>query len=459
MTPPATILAVDDQASFRFLLEQQLSTAGFIPVMAASVEEGLAILEREAVDLILSDLIMPVVDGMAFLEQVRERHADIPFIVLTAHGSITSAVDAMRCGAFDYVEKHCEPDELRITLQRALDYHRLVNENNQMKSHLRDKFSFQNIITVCPRMKEALELAGRVASSPQTTVAIYGESGCGKEVLSRAIHFAGGGLPAGFVAVNCAAIPDTLLESELFGHVRGAFTGAERERDGKFSLARGGTILLDEIGDMPLPLQAKLLRVLEERTFEKVGSNTPITADCRVIVATNHNLEALVASGAFRKDLYHRINVFPIAIPPLRERREDIPFLTEHFLNRLRDHQGKKLPGLSQKAMDVMLAYDWPGNVRELRNCLERATIVTDSELIRPEHLSIYPSGAGNRTEATASSAVASGTISFHLNFRPDDISLDAATRRILDITLERCGGNKSKAADLLKVNRKMFYR
>jgi len=456
MTTPATILAVDDQASFRFLLEQQLGSAGFSPIMAADVKEGLSILERQTVDLILSDLVMPTVDGLAFLEQVRERHADIPFIVLTAHGSITSAVEAMRRGAFDYVEKHCEPDELRITLQRALEYQRLRRENDQFKLHLREKFSFQNIITVCPQMKDALELADRVASSPQTTVAIYGESGCGKEVLSRAIHFAAGGLPTGFVAVNCAAIPDTLLESELFGHVRGAFTGAERDRDGKFSLARGGTILLDEIGDMPLALQAKLLRVLEERTFEKVGSNTPVSADCRVIVATNHNLEELVASGAFRADLFHRINVFPITIPPLRERREDIPILTEFFLNRLRDHQGKKIPGISQKAMDVMLAHNWPGNVRELRNCLERATIVTDCELIRPEHLSIYQPVSGSRT---ATHTPAADTISFQLDLHPDEISLDTITRQILDMTLERCGGNKSKAADLLKVNRKMFYR
>jgi DNA-binding NtrC family response regulator len=457
MTTPATILAVDDQASFRFLLEQQLSNAGFMPIMAADATEGLAILERQPVDLILSDLVMPAIDGMAFLEQVRKRYADIPFIVLTAHGSITSAVGAMRHGAFDYVEKHCEPDELRFTLQRALDYHRLRNENDSIKLHLREKFSFQNIITSCPRMKEALELAARVAASPLTTVAIYGESGCGKEVLSRAIHFAGGGLPAGFVAVNCAAIPETLLESELFGHVRGAFTGAERDREGKFSVAKGGTILLDEIGDMPLALQAKLLRVLEERTFEKVGSNAPIPAECRVIVATNHNLAELVASGGFRKDLFHRINVFPITIPPLRERREDIPFLTEHFLTWLRDHQGKKLPGISQKAMDVLLAYNWPGNVRELRNCLERATIVTDSELIRPEHLSIFQ--AGGDSSSTTAPASAEGAISFHLEFSPDEISLDAVTRQVLDITLERCDGNKSKAADLLKVNRKMFYR
>jgi len=457
MTTSATILAVDDQASFRFLLEQQLGNAGFTPIMAADVPEALAVIEQQPVDLILSDLVMPKIDGMAFLEQVRECHPEIPFIVLTAHGSITSAVEAMRRGAFDYVEKHCDPDELRFTLQRALDYQRLRSENDSIKLHLREKFSFQNIITTSARMREALELAARVAASPRTTVAIYGESGCGKEVLSRAIHFAGGGLPAGFVAVNCAAIPDTLLESELFGHVRGAFTGADHEREGKFSVARGGTILLDEIGDMPLALQAKLLRVLEERTFEKVGSNTPVAAECRVIVATNHNLEELVSAGSFRKDLFHRINVFPITIPPLRERREDIPFLTEHFLNHLRDHQGKKLPGISQKAMAELLAYDWPGNVRELRNCLERATIVTDSELIRPEHLSIFQAGqAGPYADAAVP---APDSISYHLDFRADEISLEAVTRQVLDITLERCSGNKSKAADLLKVNRKMFYR
>jgi DNA-binding NtrC family response regulator len=445
---------VDDQASFRVLLEQQLKHAGYVPIMAAGVGEALELLQNREVDLILSDLVMPDLDGMAFLEQVRREHADIPFIVLTAHASVVSAVDALRRGAFDYLEKHCEPDELRITIQRALDYQRISSENDQLKHHLREKFSFQNIVTSCPKMKAALDLAARVAAAPRTTVAIYGESGCGKEVLSRAIHFAGGGLPAGFVAVNCAAIPETLLESELFGHVRGAFTGAERDREGKFSMARRGTILLDEIGDMPLALQAKLLRVLEERTFEKVGSNRSIPVECRIIVATNHNLPEEVSAGRFREDLYHRINVFPITIPPLRDRRADIPLLAEHFIDQFRRHQGKRLPGISQKALEALCTYHWPGNVRELRNCLERAAIVSDNDLIRPEDLSITSRGNASRAPATAG-----GAITYELAFAPEALSLDAVIQRVLDITLERCNGNKSKAAGLLRVNRKMFYR
>lgn len=454
MCTSAVILAVDDQASFRVLLEQQLKHAGYVPIMAAGVGEALELLQNREVDLILSDLVMPDLDGMAFLEQVRREHADIPFIVLTAHASVVSAVDALRRGAFDYLEKHCEPDELRITIQRALDYQRISSENDQLKHHLREKFSFQNIVTSCPKMKAALDLAARVAAAPRTTVAIYGESGCGKEVLSRAIHFAGGGLPAGFVAVNCAAIPETLLESELFGHVRGAFTGAERDREGKFSMARRGTILLDEIGDMPLALQAKLLRVLEERTFEKVGSNRSIPVECRIIVATNHNLPEEVSAGRFREDLYHRINVFPITIPPLRDRRADIPLLAEHFIDQFRRHQGKRLPGISQKALEALCTYHWPGNVRELRNCLERAAIVSDNDLIRPEDLSITSRGNASRAPATAG-----GAITYELAFAPEALSLDAVIQRVLDITLERCNGNKSKAAGLLRVNRKMFYR
>lgn len=448
------ILVVDDQPVFLRVLEKHLRGGGFTPVSASSGTEALAILEQQEVDLIISDLMMPGMDGLQLMEQVRTRHPGIPIIVLTGHGSVESAVGAMRRGAYDYLEKPYNPDVLRITIRRALDHHHAIRENQQIAGLLRERFTFQSIVTVNPAMKDILGLAARVASARQTTVAIYGESGAGKEVLARAIHFAGNGLPAGFVAVNCAAIPEHLLESELFGHVRGAFTGADRDREGKFSLARGGTILLDEIGDMPLPLQAKLLRVLQERVFEKIGSNTPVPADCRVIVATNRNLAGQIASGRFREDLYHRINVFPLTIPPLRERKDDIPLLCEHVLDQLRQHLGKPLPGISQKAMDVMLDYRWPGNVRELRNCLERAAILTDGELIRPSHL-----GIGTAADDDIQTGNNADAITYNLTLPADQISLNALTARILAITLERCGGNKSKASQILRINRKAFYR
>lgn len=453
MTTP-TILAVDDESIFRFLLETHLREAGFNPLTAANGLEALAIMERQPVDLIISDLVMPEMDGLALLEQVQKRHPGIPIIVITAHGSVETAVEAMRRGGYDYLEKPYNPDDLRLTINRALEYHRVVSENEQIKGLLRERFTFQSIVTVNATMKQLLELASRVSSARQTTVAIYGESGSGKEVLARAIHFAGNGLPAGFVAINCAAIPEHLMESELFGHARGAFTGADRDREGKFSLARRGTILLDEIGDMPLPLQAKLLRVLQERVFEKIGSNTPIPVECRIIVATNRNLSELVAAGRFREDLYHRINVFPLTIPSLSERKDDIPILCEYILEQLRQHLGKPLPGISQKAMEVMLSYRWPGNVRELRNCLERAAILTDGELIRPSHL-----GIGRTYSDEIATGGSSDTISYNLTLPTGELSLDSLTERILAITLERCGGNKSKASQLLKVNRKAFYR
>jgi transcriptional regulator with PAS, ATPase and Fis domain len=306
-------------------------------------------------------------------------------------------------------------------------------------------------------MRQVLELASRMAESPKTTISLTGESGVGKEVLARAIHSASGGMADNFVAVNCAAIPESLLESELFGHVRGSFTGAEREREGKFSLAKGGTVLLDEIGDMPLALQAKLLRVLEERSFEKIGSNAPLQTDFRVIVATHHNLAGQVQAGTFREDLFYRINVVPITIPPLRERKEDIPLLADYFLKLFRKHQGKKLPGVSLKSLELLNAYSWPGNIRELRNVLEYATILVSDELIRPEHLHF-------RAQQQQLSAIQEGAaIDYHVSLPVAGVSLEALlddfTGKVLEITLKSCNGNKSKAANILKVNRKIFYR
>jgi DNA-binding NtrC family response regulator len=448
------ILIVDDEGTSLLILESYLLFHGHVAICAANGREALALMEKQPVDLVISDLVMPEMDGIQFMHRARERHPTLPFIFYTALGSIESAVAAIKQGAFDYLQKPLDPQAFDVVIQRALEFARLSHENVQLREHFRELFSFQNIVTQSSAMRRVLELASRVASSPRTTISLTGESGTGKEVLARAIHFASGCLPVNFVAVNCAAIPEALLESELFGHVRGAFTGAERDREGKFSLARGGTVLLDEIGDMPLALQAKLLRVLEERSYEKVGDDRSLPADFRIIVATYRDLAQLVSQGRFREDLYHRINVVPIAIPPLRERREDIPLLVDFFLKLFRQHQGKALPGVSKKAMDQLLSYSWPGNVRELRNVLEYAAIMVSDELIRPEHLRL--SSPSLSASAPPSSG---GTVEFHISLPAEDVSLDAVVSRVLESALQRCHGNKSQAAALLKVNRKMFYR
>jgi DNA-binding NtrC family response regulator len=445
------LIVYDDRVSL-LMLQKHLLRQGYDVTCAFSGREALSQLAKQMVDLVISDLVMTEMDGIQLMRAAKEQYPKLHFIFYTARGSIESAVYAMRQGALDYLEKPFDAKTFDVVLQRTLEYGRLSNENAQIREHFQERFSFHNIVTQSPVMHQTLELAARVAASPRTTISLTGESGVGKEVLARAIHFESGCSLTTFMAVNCASIPEALLESELFGHVRGAFTGAEREREGKFSLARGGTILLDEIGDMPLPLQAKLLRVLEERTYERVGSNTPMQAEFRVIAATHRNLAEMVKQGTFREDLFHRINVVPIAIPPLRERKEDIPVLAEFFLGIFRQHQGKSLPGISKKAMDRIVDYSWPGNVRELRNALEYAAIMTSDELIRPEHLRLSTPQSSPGTPDPAK-------VDFHISLSPEELSLDALTMEILNIALRHCDGNKSKAAALLKINRKMFYR
>ncbi len=452
MSPVARILVVDDKQSFCFMLKSYLVDDGYQVVCAASAAEALVELERAPFDLILSDLIMPEMDGVALLRQVRSRHPQLPFVLATANGSVDSAVTAMREGADDYLLKPINREELLLVVERLLKHASLQANYDLMLDSDRKKFSFQTIISRAPSMGKVLAAAQQVAASPRTCVALYGESGVGKEVLARAIHIASGKNMPSFVALNCAAIPETLLESELFGHVKGAFTGADRERDGKCSRAQGGTLFLDEIGDMPLSLQPKLLRLLEERVYEKVGSDQPVPADFRVVVATHRNLEQCCDQGTFRRDLYHRLNVFPITIPPLRERREDIPQLADQFLNILREHQGKVLPGLSQAALDHLLAYDWPGNVRELRNLIEYATIVTNGELIQPEHLRLQQHVLPNLEDSI------NGLSSITFTFSVEEFSLDAVNRQVMEWALAQCNNNKSSAARLLKASRKLFY-
>lgn len=471
------LLIVDDEELNLKMLSRLLSGPRYTLYTAANGKDAVGLAEKIKPDLVLLDMKMPGLDGVETCSILKksEGTSQIPVIMLTGCPDKEAKLRCLRAGANDFLAKPIDDVELQLRVNNLLEFKRyadtrrsnallqkskeiLEEKTRELEAALKDRFNFQDIITTSPVMKSALELAVRVSASPQTTVVIYGESGCGKEVLSRAIHFAGG-TPGAFVAVNCAAIPEALLESELFGHVRGAFTGADRDREGKFSQARGGTLLLDEIGDMPLGLQAKLLRVLEGRTFEKVGANETLPVNCRVIIATNRDLPKMIAAGRFREDLFHRINIYPITIPPLRERRADIPLLVDHFLDTFRQHQGKQLPGVSQKAIDELLAYDWPGNVRELRNCLERATIVSDG-LIEPEHLITCTSTLTSSNEAENAAALpASGAITYRFTFHPEQVSLEAITRQVLAITLDWCQGNKSQAASLLGVSRNKFYR
>lgn len=445
------ILIVDDLESDRFLMETRITKLGFAALGAAGGEEALALLRKRSVALILSDMVMPGLDGLALLREVRARHGDLPFIMITAHGGISNAVAAIKQGADDYITKPVDLEELRAVVERALSYGRLTEENRLLKEHLRELYSFQNIVTAAPAMKKALRLAAKVAGSPRTTVAIYGESGAGKEALARAIHYAGERMARNFVAVNCAAIPAPLLESELFGHARGAFTGVDHAREGKFDLAQGGTLLLDEIGDMPPELQTRLLRVLEERVYQRLGSNRPIPADFRIISATHRDLARLVAQGRFREDLYHRLNAFPITIPPLRERQVDIPLLAEKFLVRLDQELAKPLPGISRPALAQLLAYPWPGNVRELKNCLERAAILAEREPIEVRHLGLSAPPPAGSNEA--------GMVRIELLIPEADFSLAAAVDEVISATLKRCGGNKAKTVKMLKVGRNFLYR
>ncbi|MDH3360686.1 MAG: sigma-54 dependent transcriptional regulator, partial [Desulfobulbaceae bacterium] len=380
------ILIVDDSEIARRSLEHKLAKNDFVCLTANDGVEALAIVEGEhEIDLIISDQQMPRMDGLTLLHEVKANHDHIPFILLTGHSNVTDAVQSLKEGADDYLEKPFDPENLIAAIRRSLRIKQIQTENLKLKKHLSSQHSFQNIRTSSPAMKTALELAAKVAKIPHVTVMISGESGTGKEVLARAIHFAGDGLENRFVAVNCAAIPATLIESELFGHIKGAFTGADQNREGKFAYAKGGTLLLDEIGDMPMAMQSKLLRVLEERTFEMVGANHQTQVECRVIAATHNDLQTLVNKGKFREDLYHRITAFPISLPPLRERQEDIPLLANYFLDQLREQLGKKLPGITDTAMNLLKENVWTGNIRELKNCIERAGILAEDSPIGPE--------------------------------------------------------------------------
>jgi len=380
------ILVVDDSEGTRNLCSKILEKEGYAVQTAGNGEEALKLVGENSFDLVVTDLMMPVMDGMELLEQVKKSNPRIPVIIITAYASVATAVEAIKKGAYDYVPKPFNPGELQVTVEKALERLQLVEENIKLKEQLKDKYHFENIIGNSGPMQDIYKLVDKAARS-NSNVVVYGESGTGKELIARAIHYNSGRAEKPFVAVSCGAIPETLLESELFGYAKGAFTGAVADKKGQFEVANGGTLFLDEIGDIPLTIQVKLLRVLQEREFTRVGSTKSIKMDIRLISATNRDLASEVENGGFRQDLYYRLHVVPIYLPPLRDRKEDVSPLAEHFLKKYCKENKKGIKGFSSDVMNQLMAYNWPGNVRELENIVQRIVTFEESDTATSDSL------------------------------------------------------------------------
>jgi len=435
------ILVVDDEESIRMMLRAVLEEEGYEIIEAADGPEAVKAVEQNPLDLILLDIRMTTMDGIETLTEIRKISPFVPVLMMTAYATVKTAVEALKAGAFEYLAKPLDIEELKILVQKALEYYRLREENLTLKERLGSRFDFSRIIGKGRKMKELFDFLAQVAPS-EATVLILGESGTGKELVANAIHHNSPRTQQPFVKVACAALPETLLESELFGHEKGAFTGAIARREGRFQAAHRGTIFLDEVGEMSPAIQTKLLRVLQEREFEPVGSSRTAKVDVRVIAATNKDLGKEIKEGRFREDLFYRLNVIPIHLPPVRERKEDIPALANHFLSLYREKNKKEIKEISPKALDLLIRHDWPGNIRELENCLERAVIVARGELIAPADL---PPAIQN---------LPAGKEDAEIPF-PAGISLQEAEKALILKTLEDAGGNRSRAAEILGINRR----
>jgi DNA-binding NtrC family response regulator len=379
---PAKILVVDDEAIVRESLKDWLSDVGYLVLTAEDAHQALELIEKETPSIAIIDLVMPGMNGIELLKKAKEIWPDIEVIIITAYASVPTAIEAMKQGAYDYVEKPFPPERVELLIKKVLEHRRLVQENISLHEKLDRRYRFEDIITKSPKMQKVIELIKIVAKS-NATVLITGESGTGKELVARAIHSQSYRRGKPFVPVSCAALPESLLESELFGHEKGAFTGAHALRKGKIEFAHQGTLFLDEIGEMSANIQVHLLRVLEEREFTRVGGNELIKVDVRVVSATNRDMREAIASGKFREDLYYRLNVVTIDLPPLRDRKEDIPLLANHFLKKFAAENQKDVSGFSPEVTDFLLKYQWPGNVRELENTVERAVILAQNSTIQ----------------------------------------------------------------------------
>jgi two-component system response regulator GlrR len=447
------ILVVDDNPNLLELIKMRLAAADYSVMATGEEARALSLLKDEIFDLCIVDLMLASGDGLTLMEQMHAIRPDVPAIILTAHGSIESAVEAMRRGAYSYLTKPFEPVDLLLQIERALENRKLNSEIKRLKEILNERYDFANIISHSGKMRATLDVVTRIAAL-DSTIYLYGESGTGKELIAKAIHLASGRKDKPFVALNCAALPETLLESELFGHEKGAFTGAIKSTKGLFTQAHGGTLFLDEIGDMPLATQSKFLRVLQERQFYPVGSEMPVAVDVRVLVATNKDLADLVKKGLFRDDLFYRIHVIPIHLPPLRERKEDIVPLVEHFLKKCRRQMKKDVKGLTAEALRKLMLHDWPGNVRELENTIEFAVAMTRQEIVTDEYILQDKAAANEPASAGAGANIAvTGE-----NLRSLKDARDAFERDYLAQVLALTEGNVSHAAKLAGKYRADFY-
>jgi len=445
--PDARILVVDDESSMRDLLAITLRQAGWEVTQADGGEAAVAALEDETFDLVITDLRMRRVDGLGVLRSVKERSPRTMVIVITAYASTETAVEAMKLGAYDYITKPFKLEEIRLTVEKALERKRLEDENIALRRQLRRERGFENFVGRSPRMLEVFDTIRKSALS-HSTVMITGESGTGKELVAQAIHQESPRRAGPFVSVNCGAIPEGLLESELFGHVKGAFTGAVSTAQGLFAAADGGTLFLDEVTELPAPVQVKLLRAIQEREIRRVGDTKDIRVDVRLIAASNRDLARAVADGVLREDLYYRLNVIPIHLPPLRERREDIPLLVAHFIQKLGRELGRKVTGVSPAALAVLESYHWPGNIRELENVIERAIVLGCGEVLDVDALPVTLQAPGDPRDLP----VELGAPGFSL-----DEMLERIEQRYIQMALERTGGVQMRAAELLGMSFRQF--
>ena len=455
------ILIVDDEESVRWALRKALERAGYRVELAADGPAGLRGAEEPGVDLVLLDVRLPGRDGLEVLREIRKRRPERPVIMMTAYGTLQVAVEAMKLGAYDYIGKPFDMDEVLLVVEKALEAQALVQEVARLRQSMEGSFDLGGIVGGSPAMQQIFKAVGKVAGT-DLTVLLRGESGTGKELIARAVHENSRRKGRSFVPVNCAAIPRELLESELFGHERGAFTGAVAARRGRFEQAEGGTTFLDEVGDMDLSLQTRLLRVLQERRIERLGGEGSIPVDVRIVAATNQDLEAAVAARLFREDLFYRLNVVTIHLPPLRDRREDIPALVSHFLSGFAREQHAASKVFSPEAMTLVLGYAWPGNVRELENVVKRAAALATTSLILPDHLPEgIRSAAGVRESGAHSVGIPTEWIRAELtrlqgslDGRLHDHFVACVERPLLELILRRAGGNQVKAAEVLGINR-----